>query len=761
MKKRLPALLLAAVLCITAGCAAPTQPLPTAEPASPSVLIASDAAERAPAPELLAGRAYRRQSAMLPKELDSITDLCISGARLYILGETASAENEMPETRLYSIGLDGRDLRLLRTFADQSALLAETGYIYFSGLTAAEGGVWVRESVNRYIFNLPPNFNRRTQSVWDYYEREESSTLLVGVAADGSVTGTIDLPAVGSLTDAIFRGDRLIGIRDTRMMVFDRSGTLLTEATVPEWLYRVTAANGVPTLVAANDSGRSVTYAVDPETGTLGEAAEAVPASLYNVAGSLSGSIVFSDDGDLFAYSPSAHTTEKLVDWMDYDLDSTKVYAVRVSAEGRVAALYREAGGVFRLVVLTPSETAVLPSYTLTLGVPYADELTVQLVLAYNRESDAGRIRLVDYSEYDSLGKSGMTQLLNDIRSGRCPDLIFSAESVYPADRIAAGSLVNLKSYLAADAELQSEGLMDSVLASLEQDGALYILTPSFELQTAVGSAAVVGTQTMTLDLLRTLAAKLPSGGSVSHFYDTRTQILHDHLSRCSSYFTQADGSYQFLSQVFLDGLELAASYPQTADWNGHTLADTAGWTRVREGQQLLLPVTIGDFDTLITDLAAVGSDAVLCGWPGTPGGHAVSVSGTYAMTTACRDPEAGWSFLRRVLLAQTQQDAALTGFPTNRTVFRAEAQKAQSGEGRSSFLLQTDDQLVEIPAALTEEQYWAFRDALEHTTARCRSNPELWAVIDQATAGFFSGERTAAQAAQDAQDAVKNYYLG
>ena len=181
-----------------------------------------------------------------------------------------------------------------------------------------------------------------------------------------------------------------------------------------------------------------------------------------------------------------------------------------------------------------------------------------------------------------------------------------------------------------------------------------------------------------------------------------------------------------------------------------------AGWARVRAGSQLLFSGQYYGFSTLSRDLYAVGSDAVLCGYPDVEGGHVMELWQTYGMLESCQNKDAAWTFLRTVLLAENQLKYGTTGFPSNNSAFYAKGQEAMKAEGSQTLL--DGSSTLTVPANLSQEQYDAIWRAVQKTTARYHSDYEIFAAVWPEAEKYFAGTQDLTLTAIKVQTAAENY---
>jgi len=348
-----------------------------------------------------------------------------------------------------------------------------------------------------------------------------------------------------------------------------------------------------------------------------------------------------------------------------------------------------------------------------------------------------------------------------ELARGEGPDLLYSPERDLPVTELAADFLEDLHPFLRQDLQLQQEGLLDSVLTVLEEEGELLAVTPCFAFSTAISRAEVTGTGTLTVSRALNLYDQLATyNSSALETFDRRETVLREHIARNSLLYGVAENhDFRFNNAFFQEGLTYAARFPENIDWTKiETFGSMPGWARVRKGTQLLLSGEYYGFAALSQDLYAVGDGAVLCGHPDVAGGHVLEIWNTFGMLKGCRDPEAAWSFLRKVLLDETQSGYPLSGFPSNLTTFRQKGEDAMHAEGTRTLV--NGEQILEIPGQLSQVQYNAILEAVQKTTARYQEDYEVFAAIWPAAQQYFDGKQDLSTTVAAAQNAAKNYHM-
>ena len=210
-------------------------------------------------------------------------------------------------------------------------------------------------------------------------------------------------------------------------------------------------------------------------------------------------------------------------------------------------------------------------------------------------------------------------------------------------------------------------------------------------------------------------------------------------------------GKCDFTSGLFEDILAQAAKQPAEAvtgegtpygyEWDYNEQAMLAS------GRQLLCTGVVNLY-VLRTFTDALGEDFVFCGFPGGGRGVAAEPILPLGISAATEHPDECWSFLKAVL---TKESKTLDNYSALRSCASAEI-----------------DQYLENLAGWRENGYDLTAD-MEAVTARGLAlfdeadtlyglDAEALAIIEDAAAPFFAGEKSAADTAAEVQSRVSTY---
>lgn len=804
MRKRILALLLAALmlLSVLAGCGKKNETDSTADATTTGTETGTDSANA-----LSAKYAYQAEFLELPVKADYIDSSVVSGNQLFFYAAVQSETEEQDAggysyfpsvSKLLIYDLDSRECRE----AEYTAPQEENASSSVSGLCAApDGGVWLLEQNTVYAPVAEDSSYEET------YTDSQTSYRLLRFGADGKlVSETVpDLSAFGEgsyISTMLSDSEGNLYLTDYQsILVLSSEGQpvmTLSDEYSGSGLSQYSADKvGVVSYTTETDgSSKSVFKAIDAAARGWGEELP-LPDNAWNIyPGSGDYDLYYDYNGSLYGWKAETDENEKVVDWLACDVDSNDLRSYTVLPDGRVLGVSSSYDSstytnTVEIILLTQVDAASLPEKTeLTLACMNLDWNLRSQIVKFNRESDKYRIVVKDYAEFNStnyesagdmtmvtMTEDGLTRLNTEIMSGDVPDLLLT-DSLPVRQYAAKGLLEDLYPYI--DDDMGRDALISEVLDADSEDGKLYELPLGFSITTATGLESVVGGyDSWTLADLEDALGKLNPDATIFNVDATRDNVLSYCLyMNADSFVDWENGTASFDSQEFIDYLNFAARFPaefdySTFDWNDYQ-QDSA---RMRNKDQLLsMNGGIYGFDSIPQDFAELGGDLCYIGFPSTSGhdGSAFSLNASIAITTACRDKDAAWSFISSMLSDKAQQDQYY--FPITKSVFEATAEKAMEKtyelDENGDPVLDENGEPIEISTggfsygdgpvievyAMTQEQYDTVMGLIKNTHRIMRYDTSLEEIISDETGAFFAGEKSAEETAQLIQNRVQLY---
>lgn len=531
----------------------------------------------------------------------------------------------------------------------------------------------------------------------------------------------------------------------------------------------VTLGDGsVAALVYGEDYAAFDLRPVDTSAMQLGEATASLPTDAYSARPSGGGYDFCYNKGESFyGYKLADGSEEKLVTWINCDVNSNNLTSPYITEEGNIVCLSSEYsntgdGATTYFITLTKTPYDQVPQKTtLTLACVYLNYYIKNQILDFNRKSSDYRIEVRDYSEFNTEDdySAGYTKLITEIGSGAVPDIMVT--DGLPIETFGAkGLLADLWPFIDADEELGGRaGVMEPVFNALSQDGKLYEITSNFYITTIAGPASIVGTEPgWTYDEMYAALDQMPEGCELFSLGTTRSDVFSSicmlNLSRFVDWTT---GECSFDSDDFISLMEFANRFPETFDWEHHewTNEDSDAY-RIKEGRQLLLTVSLPDAYNYNYYSEMFNGDMALKGFPDVPGSGAVfNMNGTgLAIASTCKNQDAAWSFVRTLLTREYQENNTY-GFCTNRELCEENIQ-SMVGESYYSY-----DQVTgkEKEIIFTQENADLITDLINNTSMVADYNTsQINDIINEEVAYYFSGEKTAQDVAATIQNRVSIY---
>ncbi|MBD5170354.1 MAG: hypothetical protein HDT20_09615 [Oscillibacter sp.] len=708
---------------------------------------------------------------------------CTDGTNIYLLVDIYPdwEAGEEGDTRyaIIRVPLDGSEPSELENFHPGEP---PEGYdeasSYLNNIRmGADGSLWVEETVYATSYDLPEDFNAETDYMWNY-EVLENVNLEYQVQLDS--TGTeitrVETSGLAEKLEAEWLysdgtafdkdGDMYVSM-DRRIAVLDAS--LNVRFTVEDdslWGGSlVLLSDGTVGAVVSVSDTINQTYtrqlrSIDKDAKDWGASYD-LPENAYETYSGGGDYLFYYKNGEtLYGYKAEveegAEPGERLLSWLDADINSDDIQFFSFLPDGRVVVMTRSWGSSggpdITLAILTATDRSELPEkVTLTYATMSLGQQERNRIIEFNKTSTTHRIEVTDYSEYATSEDyfAGRTRLNTEILTGNTPDII----SVYglPLRQYGAkGILEDLWPFIEKDPDLGREKLMEKVLVAAEQDGKLYQIFDSFSINTIIGSSKVVGeSMGWTMAEFQEALSSMPEGCTAFGEGYTKSDMLGTLLyQNLDSYVDWNTGECFFDSDSFKTALAFCNTFPTEFDWENYEYSEENSDTaRIASGRQMLNNTNISDFRSMQLYEAQFGGEEalqrfylnydyspeghtvevsdvpVVDQWGGTnesvrviPGryitfkgypmedgscGSSFSISNGVAISSTCKDKEAAWSFIRQLLLPDDENNNYWRwNFPVNKADFEKMAAESMEKEymtnGDGSPVLDLDGNPIE-----------------------------------------------------------------
>ncbi len=470
---------------------------------------------------------------------------------------------------------------------------------------------------------------------------------------------------------------------------------------------------------------------------------------------------------NLYAWQEELETGKQIVNLLSVGYAGETLDLIAPMSDGRVVVAGRDSSQWFDIInhggqwdyemaVLTPTED--VPEKTVvtyaTTGLATMERFSI---MHFNRTNPDYQIKVIDYSDYGSSEsqEAAMTRLATEIGAGKIPDIL--AISGVPTARWASnGLLEDLWPWIDNDPELDRADLMARVLEASEINGKLYEICDNFRFVTTVGRRDVVGERmTWTPEDMWAALEKMPEG--CVPLEGTKMELLDALMSMDWNRFVNWDHSTcSFDSEEFKEILKFCASVP-----DGPSHGSNTAWAR--DGRLMLYTYYPGEFDSVQHGEYALQGEISFIGYPNPWGetGSSFMWNGGCMMTSACKQKEGAWAYLRTLLLPKKDQfSEVFSAFPVNKEDMERLRKTAMAPmKYERSFGFYSDGEYFTIQYhAVTQEEYDQLMALYDAVDTFHRKDNALSEIITEVAGAYFAGDKALEEAAELIQRRAQLY---
>lgn len=468
----------------------------------------------------------------------------------------------------------------------------------------------------------------------------------------------------------------------------------------------------------------------------------------------------------------------QILNWVNNDVDGSKLNDFRILEDGRVVALSRDWSSEdfdAELIILTrrsgdeKEEEKEEEKIILTYGATYLSYYTNEDIVAFNKQSDKYRIEAKQYGDDTMNIDESLALMAADISSGKGPDMLDMAFGFSLEEYLNMGILEDLNPYLEKNEELNREDYLENVIASYEREGKLYAIMPSFGLKTIIGKVSDVGTgSSWTIDEMIKLVESKPSDIEILP-YTRKGSILNTMcLMSLDELVNEETGECNFTGDEFKKILEFANYFPKEVNYDSNQPSEIE---KIRSGKLLLANTTITSVELYQMYEYMFGEEVNFIGYPTLKeSGSTISPFGTtVGMNINSENKEGVWEFIHFLLTKEKQ--GKLTGndgFPILKEALEVQFAKDMAtdtyvdinGEEKEKQKMTWGDGTFSVDVkAATEEQVERVREMIENAEKPKGIGPnKMLEIIQEETQAYFEGVKSAEDTAAVIQNRVQIY---
>lgn len=359
-------------------------------------------------------------------------------------------------------------------------------------------------------------------------------------------------------------------------------------------------------------------------------------------------------------------------------------------------------------------------------------------IATFNQENEDYYVVFRDY-------ENNLERLHADMATGNAPDIIDMTYSEYYESYVKNGYLEDLSPYL--EESSYRDDILWNVLDAYRVNGGLYMLIPQFQLQGLLihpeyeGSIEEWDMETFLELVQENRWDKDIFGTSVGN----PENFLYYMLSgRQDEFIDWENRTAAFETDEFMDLLALCGEYAE-ADWSE--------WTYEERAWNTLCPTdTFYDYMSYLRNVDIYGREYQLYGYP-VIAGQAYGIwacADSCAIYTGSSRKEGAWEFIESLLWESNQKYRGMTngGFPIRGSILKEMAAEAMNETIRLNH---------KEYSPITENEVAMIDDIIyNRELSRVSIDPDIWSVVQEETAAYFAGDKTAQEVARIIQGRVQ-----
>jgi len=407
-------------------------------------------------------------------------------------------------------------------------------------------------------------------------------------------------------------------------------------------------------------------------------------------------------------------------------------------------------------------------------------------VIHYNRENSQYRVVVKEYESSEKLNLDIISGHMQDILG--YPDILMAeglpnGDSLPLESYIKKGLIADVGALIAKDEQLSGQEFMENVFDAYSVDGKLMYVVPSFSLSTMAARTSLVG-ENLSIgegnDWSMKKAAEVLEGmGPNAQLLDglDRDTFLETVMRyRGNDFIDRETGKCAFDSQEFIEIMEFAYTLPEERRFAGETEEEYQ--LQYLRNQTLLLELHVSSFLQNVDERlfyilnGYLGGDYVFVGFPaifaesaGDGKGAIIEGENVMALAAMSENRDGAWDFARYYLTEEYQKSLEIS-LPVRKDLFEEWAREEtrrpyridENGERMEYDLtLYRDGEEVVIPP-LDQEQLDELIAYVESVTATPFEDNNVMNIINEEMESYFSGQKTAEDAAAIIQNRVQVY---
>lgn len=512
----------------------------------------------------------------------------------------------------------------------------------------------------------------------------------------------------------------------------------------------------------------------DLKTGKLGEKKE-MPEGLssFSMYPGSTTDLLLSNSMGIYTYNIGDAEPVKVMDFINSDVPTYGMSNITfLDDKTFVANYYDSTDYENHIAVFTYVDPSTIADKAIiTLGCQWLGGDIKSRVIEFNKTNPKYRISVKAYGETGDY-EQAITNMNNDIISGKMPDIIMIEPNQDISSWVNKGLLADIRALIAEDSELANQEYLQNIWDAFAIDGTLYTLVPDFSVETFAVKKSLAGNRTgWTMSEFQQFMKGM--GPDVSPFGSDmlRDSFLYYMMNYCGGDFVDINtGTCNFMSDEFIAMLEYAKTLPvefsedywEDYDWTMYE-------SQYRDNKAVMLNIYMYRIADLVYNIhGTLGEEAVFIGFPGLEGNTSVIRPGSYMYGISAKslNTEGAWEFLRYYLTEEYQNSEEMYSLPVLKSAFESKAMEStkkpywinENGEKEeydNYYYINGESIVLE---QFTKQEVDAICNFVYSLNKRGYYNQDIINIVNEEAALFFDGQKNARDVAAVIQSRVQLY---
>ena len=602
----------------------------------------------------------------------------------------------------------------------------------------------------------------------------QDTYMLRTVAKDGTLLLEEDVSQWLDMDDTYIRDvkkdkdNNLYLLTEKNIYVVDREGNLTGQMALEKFAENLVRTGAGEILAGfASESGYTLKK-IDPEEPAFsGEYHTDIPYySSYIIDGDETFDFYYSTGEMMYGYLLDDSSSKEVIDWTSGNINTNFVGRIQMLSGNRMLAIYGEAvweepHGIYLFEKMDPKDVKI--KETITYTTLYPDEGAKAEAYRFNKSQDKYQVVVKDYS----FSEDPLLDMYKDLKAGRCGDIV-DLSGTASEKYVSMGLFEDLYEWMEDNPDVEKDDFAEHLLKIMETDGKLYHVSPTVGINVLVADASDIDTEDV---LTFARIGQMEEGGAKAFYQESKMSVLSNLIEmNYEEYVDWKSGQCYFDDDVFIKALEYANSYPMDGEvvWDETTENLT---TKIRRGDILFAQVYSASVADVQLYEKMFQGDIVLAGAPSERyAGPAMSMNRALAICSASGHKKGAWEFLKRFLsreYASGQIVDDMLPVPIRKDSMEDMIKRYTATEPYTddfgnditpvSYEWGYEELTLQV-SPLTEKQMSVFTDAVERVDHKYVYDSDIMTIITEETEGYFEGEISAKQAADQIQKRVSVY---